>query len=64
MEDETVLVVEWERVPMETKMEKWIEYEYIFAFLNCWIFLLLYLLWYSCFNNMYFVSRPSHTRQK
>jgi hypothetical protein len=60
MEDEMVLVVEWERVPMETKTEKWIEYEYMFAFLNCWLFVLLYLLWYLSFNNMYFVSRPSH----
>jgi hypothetical protein len=32
MKDETVLVVEWRRVPMETKMEKLIEYEYMFAF--------------------------------
>jgi hypothetical protein len=40
MEDETVLVVEWERVLMETKREKWIEYEYMFAFLDCWIFVL------------------------
>jgi hypothetical protein len=64
MEDETILVVEWERVPMETNIEKWIEYEYMFAFLNCWIFVLLYLLWYSCFNNMHFVSGPSHTWQE
>jgi hypothetical protein len=32
MKDETVLVVEWERVSMETKREKWIEYEYMFVF--------------------------------
>jgi hypothetical protein len=32
----------------KTKGEKWIEYEYMFFF-NCWIFVLLYLLWYSCF---------------
>jgi len=64
MEDERVLVVEWERVPIETKIEKWIKYEYMFAFLNCWIFVLLYFLWYSCFNNMYFVSGPSRARQE
>jgi len=64
MEDEIVLVVERERVPMETKREKWIEYEYMFAFLNCWIFMLLYLLWYLSFNNMYFVSRPLHAWQE
>jgi len=64
MEDETILVVEWEKVPMKTNIEKWIEYEYMFSFLNCWIFVLLYLLWYSCFNNMYFVLGPSHARQE
>jgi len=64
MEDEMILVVEWEKVPMKTNIEKWIEYEYMFAFLNCWIFVLLYLLWYSCFNNMYFILGPSHARQE
>jgi hypothetical protein len=64
MEDETILVVEWEKVPMETNMEKWIEYEYMFVFLNCWIFVLLYLLWYSCFNNMYFILGPLYARQE
>jgi hypothetical protein len=28
------------------------------------ILVLLYLLRYSCFNNMYFVSGPSHVRQE
>jgi hypothetical protein len=48
------LVTEWKRVQMKTKREKWIEYEYMFVFLNCWIFMLLYLLWYSRLNNMCF----------
>ena len=34
MEDETILVIEWEKVPLETKREKWIEYEYKFTLLN------------------------------
>ena len=32
MKEETILVVERERVPMETRREKWITYEYMFAF--------------------------------
>ena len=33
IKDETILVVEWEIVVMETKKrEKWIKYEYMFCF--------------------------------
>jgi len=57
------LIAEWERVLMKTKKGK-VNRIWIRVFLNCWIFILLYLSWYSCLNNMCFVSGPSHAWQE